>query len=157
MSPWKELLTATEARSARDLPLGSMLVEEGYFGVLELKDALEEGRQSGRRLGEVLIERGLIDERILAQRVAEQEDLLYVELGKYDVDRDAAALLPQPLAREREAVAYAFNERAVLVAVADPVDGVGLDTIRTALGRPVHFVVATKSEIEAALDEAYGS
>ena len=125
--------------------------------MLELKDALEEVRQSGRRLGEVLIERGLIDERILAQRVAEQEDLPYVELGKYDVDRDAAALLPQRLAREHEAVAYAFNEWAVLVAVADPVDGFGLDALRRALGRPVHFVVATKSEIEAALDEAYGS
>jgi hypothetical protein len=134
-----------------------MLVEEGYFGLLELKDALEEARQSGRRLGEVLIERGLIDERILAQRVAEQEDLPYVELGKYDVDRDAAALLPQSVAREHEAVAYAFSEWAVLVAVADPVDGFGLDTLRTALGRPVHFVVATKTEIDAALDEAYGS
>jgi type IV pilus assembly protein PilB len=132
-----------------------MLVEEGYFGVLELKDALEEVRLSGRRLGEVLIARGLIDDRILAQRVAEQEGLPYVELGKYDVDRDAAALLPQALAREREAVAYAFNDWAVLVAVADPVDGFGLDALRTALGRPVHFVVATKSEIEAAQAEAY--
>jgi type II secretion system (T2SS) protein E len=148
---------ATEARSARDLPLGTMLVEAGYFGVLDLKDALAEARESGRRLGEVLVERGFIDERILAQRVAEQEDLPYVELGKYDVDRDAAALLPQPLAREHEAVAYAFNERAVLVAVADPVDGFGLDVLRTTLGRPVHFVVATKSEIEAAQAEAYGS
>jgi hypothetical protein len=41
------------------------------------------------------------------------------------------------------------------VAVADPVDGYALELIRTALARPVHFLVATRSEVEAALSEAY--
>lgn len=123
--------------------------------MLDLKNALAEARETGRRLGEVLVERELVDERTLAQLVAEQEDLPFVDLGKYDVDRGAARLLPERFAREHEAIAYAFNERAVLVAVADPVDGFGLDALRQALGRPVHFVVATKTEITAAQDEGY--
>jgi hypothetical protein len=148
---------ATESRTARDLPLGTLLVEEGYIGVLDLKGSLKEARDSGRRLGEVLVDRGLIDERQLARLVAEQEDLPFVDLGKYDVDPEAARLLPEFFSREREAIAYTFNEWAVVVAVADPVSSFGLDTIRTTLGRPVHFVVATKTEIEAAQDEAYGA
>lgn len=132
-----------------------MLVEAGHIGVLQLKGALAEARESGRRLGEVLVERELVDERTLGQLVAEQEDLPFVDLGNHEIERDAAMLLPERFAREREAIAYGFNERAVLVAVADPVDGYGLDAVRATLGRPVHFVVATKTQIAAAQDEVY--
>jgi hypothetical protein len=146
---------AAPERIARDRPLGQLLVEEGYLSASDLEEALAEARKSRRRLGDVLVQRAWVDERTLAQLVAEQEELDFVDLGKYDVDPEAARLLPEKLARQHEAVAYGFGERAVLVAVADPVDGAGLDTIRAALARPVYFLVATRSEVEAALAEAY--
>lgn len=156
MKGWNRLPMATPARRARDLPLGALLLEEGLITIAELKRALLEARDRGRRLGEVLVEQGLVDERTLASLVAEQEELDFVDLGKYDLDPEAVALLAEKTAREHEGVAYGFNERAVLVAVADPVDGAGLDALRAALARPVHFVVATKSEVAAVLAEAYG-
>jgi type II secretory ATPase GspE/PulE/Tfp pilus assembly ATPase PilB-like protein len=104
----------------------------------------------------VLVEEGLVDERTLAQLVAEQEELEFIDLGKFDLDPEATRLLPAELARECEAVAFGFNENAVKVAVSDPVDGAALEEIRLVLRRPVHFLVATRSEVEAALAEAYG-
>jgi hypothetical protein len=147
---------AAPARRPRDLPLGTLLVEEGLLRVPQLKQALAAAQESGRRLGEVLVARGLVDERTLARLVAEQEELDFIDLGKHDLDPQAVALLSEEIAREHEAVAFGFDERAVRVAVADPVDGAGLDALRAALARPVHFIVATKSEVEAALAEAYG-
>jgi Type II secretion system (T2SS), protein E, N-terminal domain len=97
-----------------------------------------------------------VDERALAQLVARQEELDFIDLGKYDLDPEATRLLPAALARVCQAVAFGFNETAVKVAVSDPVDGTALEEIRTTLARPVHFFVATRSEIEAALAEAYG-
>ena len=146
---------ASTARTARDLPLGQLLIERDLLSDLNLKRALAQAQASGKRLGEVLVEEGLVDERRLAQLVAEQEELDFIDLGKYDLDREAVRLLPAPIAWDCHAVPFAFNETAVKVAVSDPVDGYALELVRTALARPVHFLVATRSEVEAALTEAY--
>jgi hypothetical protein len=147
---------ASPPKTARDLPLGAMLLEHGLISPSDLESALAQSRANGRRLGEALVEEGLVDERTLAQLVAEQEELDFIDLGKYDLDPEAVRLLPAPLARACEAIPFGFNETAVKVAVADPVDGAALEEIRLALARPVHFLVATRSEVEAALAEAYG-
>ena len=146
---------ATSPKTARDLPLGELLVEHKLLSDVTVQRALAQAQASGKRLGEVLVEEELLDERTLAQLVAEQEELDFIDLGKYDLDRDAVRLLPAPLARDCQAVPFAFNDTAVKVAVADPVDGYALELIRTALARPVHFFVATRREVEAALTEAY--
>ena len=54
------------------------------------------------------------------------------------------------------AIAFAFEGDLLLVAVADPTDGLGMDAVRSAVTRRVRFVVATPSEVEAAQREAYG-
>ena len=146
---------ASTPKTARDLPLGQLLVEHDLLSDLTVQRALAQAQASGRRLGEVLVAEGLVDERTLAQLVAEQEELEFIDLGKYDLDPDAVRLLPTTIAWDCQAVPFAFNDPAVKVAVANPVDGYGLELIRTALARPVHFLVATRSEVEAALTEAY--
>jgi Type II secretion system (T2SS), protein E, N-terminal domain len=146
---------ASPPKTARDLPLGQLIVEHDLLSETTVQRALAQAQASGRRLGEVLVDEGLLDDRTLAQLVAEQEELDFVDLGKYDLDPDAVRLLPARLARECQAVPFAFNETAVKVAVADPVDGWALDLVRTALARPVHFLVATRTEVESALSEAY--
>jgi type IV pilus assembly protein PilB len=146
---------ATSPKTARDLPLGRLLVEHGLLSDLTVQRAIAQAQASGKRLGEVLVEEELLDERSLAQLVAEQEELDFIDLGKFDLDPEATRLLPASLAWDCQAVAFAFNETAVKVAVADPVDGYALELVRTALARPVHFLVATRSEVEAALTEAY--
>lgn len=147
---------ASPPKTARDLPLGALLLEEHLVHPDDLESALATARADGRRLGEVLVAEGLVDERALAQLVARQEELDFIDLGKYDLDPEATRLLPAALARVCQAVAFGFNETAVKVAVSDPVDGTALEEIRTTLARPVHFFVATRSEVEAALAEAYG-
>ena len=146
---------ASTPKTARDLPLGQLLVEHDLLSDLTVQRALAQAQASGRRLGEVLVEEELIDERTLAQLVADQEELEFVDLGKFDVDPDAVRLLPTTIAWDCQAVPFAFNDTAVKVAVANPVDGYALELVRTALARPVHFLVATRSEVEAALTEAY--
>jgi MshEN domain len=146
---------ASPPKTARDLPLGQLLVEQDLLSDLNLKRALARAQAEGKRLGEVLVAEGLIDERRLAQMVAEQEELDFIDLGKYDLDPEAVGLLPAPIAWDCHAVPFAFNETAVKVAVSDPVDGYALELVRTALARPVHFLVATRSEVEAALTEGY--
>jgi hypothetical protein len=147
---------ASVANHERDRPLGELLVRAGLIAPNDLMAALATARAARRRLGEVLIEQELVGERDLAIVVADQEDLEFVDLGKLDLDQQAVDLLSERTARRYAAIAFRTEGPAAIVAVADPTDNEGLDAIVAEVPGGVHFVVATRSEVEAALTEAYG-
>jgi type IV pilus assembly protein PilB len=140
----------------RDLPLGELIVRAGLLSSVQLDAALASARASGRRLGEVLVEDELVDERELAQIVAQQEGLEFVDLGKHDLDPDAVDLLSESSARRNLALPYKLEGTAVCVVIADPSDDAALDAVLEEIERPVRFLVATRTEVEAALREAFG-
>jgi hypothetical protein len=140
----------------RDLPLGSLIVRDGIVRAADVRDALVEAQDTDRRLGEVLLARGWIRERDLARLLAQQEGLDFVDLGMVDLDERAVDCLPETVARANSAVAYGFAAKVLLVAIADPTDEPAMDAVREAAERRVRFVVATASEIAAALRDAFG-
>jgi hypothetical protein len=140
----------------RDLPLGELIVRAGLLSSVQLDAALAAARSSGRRLGEVLVEDELVDERELAQIVAQQEGLEFIDLGKHDLDDQAVDLLSETSARRYVALPYRFEGSAVSVAIADPADDAALDAVLAEVPRPVRFVVATRTEVESAIREAFG-
>jgi type IV pilus assembly protein PilB len=140
----------------RDLPLGELIVRAGLLSSVQLDAALAAARASGRRLGDVLVEDELVDERELAQIVAQQEGLEFVDLGKHDLEHEALDLLSESSARRYLALPYKLEGTAVCVVIADPSDDAALDAVLAEMERPVRFVVATRTEVEAALGEAFG-
>jgi type IV pilus assembly protein PilB len=147
---------AFAAHNQRDLPLGELIVRAGLLSSVQLDAALAAARASGRRLGEVLVDDELVDERELAQIVAQQEGLEFIDLGKHDLDDEAVDLLSEASARRYAALPYRLDGKAVCVVVADPADDTALDAVLAEVPRPVRFVVATRTEVEAAIREAFG-
>ncbi len=140
----------------RDLPLGEMIVRAGLLSSVQLDAALAAARASGRRLGEVLVEDELVDERGLAQIVAQQEGLEFIDLGKHDLEHKAVDLLSESSARRYTALPFRLEGTAVCIAIADPADDAALDAVLDEVERPVRFVVATRTEVESAIREAFG-
>jgi len=144
------------ANYERDLPLGELVERAGLVPSNELYAALATARTSGRRLGEVLREQGLIGERDLAKLVAEQEGLEFIDLGKHDLDHAAVDLLSERTARQYCAIPFLIEAHGVVVAMADPAHTEALDAIVSEVPGGVRFVAATRTEVEAALTEAFG-
>src|SRR6187200_24936 len=90
----------------RDLPLGELIVRAGLLSSVQLDAALAAARATGRRLGEMLVEDELVDERQLAQIMAQQEGLEFVDLGKLDLEDEAVDLLSESSARRYSAVSF---------------------------------------------------
>jgi hypothetical protein len=139
----------------RDLPLGSTLVRDSLASPATVRDALFEARETDRparrgHAGTRLDRRtgpGAAPRRAGAARVRRPRQ----------VNPSEAALdeLPEPVAQRAQAIAYGFHDDELLVAVGDPTDEHGLSELRDALDRPVRFMVAVPSEIEA-LSGAFG-
>jgi type IV pilus assembly protein PilB len=137
--------------------LGALLLRDGALSVVQLEQALVENRSSGKRLGEILVDSGLVTATQVSRVLAEQHELPFVDLVHEPVDLGAAGLLPESLARRYNAIPIRFlDDGAILVAVADPTNVVASDDLRIALGAPVRVAVASPVAIEKAIARIYG-
>ena len=132
--------------------LGTLLLRDGLLTEADLEAALTVQRGSGKRLGEVLVERGSVTRTQVARVLAEQHELPFIELAESDVQVEAAVLLPEELARRYTALPVSIQaDDSVLVAVADPTNVMHSDELRLALGVQLRFGVAAPDAIESAI------
>jgi hypothetical protein len=96
------------ARSGQRLPLGTMLLETGALTPDQLEVALAEKESTGR-LGEILVARGMVSSRALAEALAAQAGLPFGELSRIEFDSTAAGLLPEKFARRSHALTGAVG------------------------------------------------
>ena len=140
-----------------DAPLGTLVYRAGLLSKEKLESALQEGEQSGRRLGEVLLQKGWLDEKDLARLLAGQKGLPFVSLRGRGFDPDTVRLLSEQVCRFHNAMPVEFEDGTLLVAIADPTDETAVAEIQGALARSFRLVVATAAEIRAALDDVFGA
>jgi hypothetical protein len=127
----------------RSYPLGTLVYRSGLMPLETVNQALAEAAESGRRLGEVLLEHGL-PERDLTRLLAAQHGQEFVDLTEFPVDPEIVHLLP--LKREGD---------CTLVAVPDADNASHLTRLREALHGPIRLVTAARSDIKDAIARAH--
>ena len=127
--------------------LGEILVDLELVTEEQLTGALDAQRTQGKRLGEVLLEEGIIPPAGLLRALAEQFGLDYLELDGTPVDLELVQRIPAAIAERHRAVPVAVDGDVVVVAMANPVDVVAKDDIRNILSAPVRTVLADPEQI----------
>jgi len=89
--------------------LGDMLVNAGLVTREDLADALHEQEERGTKLGEVLVRRGLISEQELTQILSNRVSVAWVCLDYIDFTRELLSLLPGELALELNLIPVYFR------------------------------------------------
>jgi type IV pilus assembly protein PilB len=135
--------------------LGDILLEGGLVNSDQLASAYEEQERVGRALGRVLIEQGVLTESQLVAALATQIGLRFVDLSEFPVDGSAIGRVPGPVCRRHAAIPIGFEDGKLLVAMADPANVFAVDDIRSLTGIDVKPVVATRSDVAAAIDRYY--
>lgn len=128
--------------------LGEILVEKGLITPEQLADALEEQVRTRRRLGEILISRGLVTERDLAEALAERLGVRFIDLHETTIDPTAVALITERDARRYEALPIGFvDDHTLLVAMVDPSNIFAIDDLRILTGYDIEPAIATDEDI----------
>src|SRR5919197_2868750 len=138
----------------RSYPLGTLVYRAGLMPLEEVNRALAEAADSGRRLGEVLLEYGL-PERDLARLLAAQHGQEFVDLGAYPIDHEVAHLLPRPVAEMYCAIPLKVEGECTIVAVPDADNASHLTRLREALHGPIRLVTAARSDIKDAIERVH--
>lgn len=147
-------LIAERVREARPEPLGLLLSEAGLLDPAEVDFALARARTEGKRLGEVLIQYGLVSSADVIRIVAEQRGLPFYDIGNLAVDPAAAKLLPINFARSLRTLPIGFVRGLPVVALADPSDDEAMHGTREIL-RAAEFVASPEDSLLAQLSRVY--
>ncbi|MEO5576943.1 MAG: hypothetical protein ABIR67_07935 [Gaiellaceae bacterium] len=131
-------------------PLGELLKSNGFVTDEQLEDALDEGAQSGTRLGEIVVARGWASEDDVAKLLAEQWNLGYVDRASIWFDGDALTRMSREQAQLLEALPTRVEHGRVVVAVADPTEE-RLASLRAVIGDDTVVVVVPKTALDAGL------
>jgi type II secretion system (T2SS) protein E len=142
------------AAEARRAPLGMLLAEAGLLTAGEIHFALARAQESGRRLGEVLVEHGFVTPTDIVRVVAEQRGLPFLDVRTVSVDPAAAKLLPEDLARLFRTLPVGFVRGLPVVAVADPTDDDAMHGAQSVL-HTVRFIASPEDAILAQLARVY--
>jgi type IV pilus assembly protein PilB len=143
-------LTPPSQRGRSSRQIGDIVVGFGYASAESVELAIAESRSSGRRTGEVLVDRGVLTRDQLARVIAERFGVDHVDLNAFRVDMSAANLLPSSAAKRYSAVPVGFaDKRTLLVAMVDPGNVLAIDDISLMTSLEVRPAVAAHEDVIA--------
>lgn len=159
-------MSATSNSSGGGAPrvrIGELLVQAGVLSAEKLKEALALQQAEGgkRRLGRLLVEQGFVDETHLTQVLGRQLSVPWVSLYHVDFSRQLLNLVPREVAEGYGVIpVYVRHVRGqgetLYVATDDPTNDEGLRRASAFAGLPVRPMIASPSDIRAAIRVYYG-
>ena len=136
--------------------LGEILRDEGLISEQQLQAALEKQKtEKGLRIGEVLVAMGAATAEDVAQAIWQQRQIPYVDLDNYSLDPKVIELVPEKLARAYLALPIFKIGNALTVAMADPLNVIAVDDLRSKTGCEIETVISTEEKIVRCLENYY--
>jgi len=137
------------------LRLGDVLVLQKLITQEQLHETLAMQRQTGKKVGRLLIESGIITEELLANGLARQLRIPFVNLKTFPFRPDVVKLLPESAARRFRALVLQDKGDTLLVALGDPLDLFAFDEITRLVKRGISVAAVAESQLSLAFDRLY--
>jgi len=142
--------------NTKDLLFGEMLVLKGLLSREDIIHALDKQRESGGRLGETLLQMKVLTEEQVTIALAEYLSLEYAQLDDLTkIDMNLARVLPESVAKRFCLVAIGQADDKIVVAMADPLNIIAIDTITLKIKRQIKVVVGSPERIRRAIEVIY--
>jgi MSHA biogenesis protein MshE len=137
------------------LRLGDVLVQQRLISQEQLQQTLELQRQTGKKVGRLLIESGVITEELLANGLARQLRIPFVNLKTFPFRAEVVKLLPESAARRFRALVLEDKGDSLLVALGNPLDLFAFDELTRLLKRSIAIAAVPESQLTPAFDRLY--
>ena len=151
-----EQIKAAVRKHRVSMRIGTFLVELGYIGASDLQTALriQADEKSKRKLGEILVENQLIEERVLVETLSLQLGVPFLEPTWDTIDHKLFAKVPLKWYEAHHLLPIRAEGTAVIVAFTDPLDQNELQAARQVFGDNTIPAIACKSAIKEVVMKA---
>jgi len=135
---------------------GEYLVSKGVLTRLQLSKALDEQRRFGGRLGEALIRLNMMTEEQVTQMLADHLSMEYVHFDDISkINLNIARMFDESISKRFCLVGIGEVDGRIVVAMADPLNVIAIDTITLKIKRPIKVVIGSAQEIRRAIEIIY--
>ncbi|MGH7262312.1 MAG: type IV-A pilus assembly ATPase PilB [Candidatus Rokuibacteriota bacterium] len=135
--------------------LGDLLVNEGLISQEQLQRALSEQKGSNEKLGTILVRLQFIHEDQLIGFLSRQYGIPSITLSQLDIDPEVVRLVPAQIARKYEVLPVKRTGNALTLAMADPTNVFALDDVAFMTNLQVLPVVASQGIIRQTIERIY--
>jgi len=138
--------------------LGELLVESGLISPAQLQSAITHQKIARGRLGSNLVALGYISEEVLMDFLSRQAGVPQLDVRNLEVPPEVLKLVPFRLADQFTVLPISVKEpKSLVLAMSDPSDLNAVDSARFASGLHIQPVVASHSALRKAIGDLYRS
>ena len=102
--------------------LRAFLLDSNLVSKKDFNKALKKAEKTGKDVDDVLVAEGLISEGKLAELKAYILGIPFVNLEKKDIPSETLKIIPEPIARRHNIIAFNKDGKKMEVAMLDPED-----------------------------------
>ena len=136
-----------ELQTRKKVRLGDLLMEKGLISEDQLMQALAEQKKTGKKIGRAITDLGFVQEDQLLQALSDYFNYPFIDLARFKLRQDLIQLLPETQARRFRCVVLAEEPQGLLVGMADPMDLMTIYDLQRVLKRPVMPAVVREHEL----------
>lgn len=144
----------------KKIRIGDVLVAAGAITEEQLQEGLAKQKETGRKLGNALVDLGFISNDMLITVLTTQLGIDYIELKEAKIEEKVIHMVPENMVTKYQAIPIEIdpdNPNILKVAMADPMDIMAMDDIGLVTNLQVEPMLASEEGIRNAIDKYYGS
>lgn len=135
--------------------LGELLIERGVINKLQLDKALNIQKEKGGLIGEVLVELGFAKEEDITQALTAQYGFPYLPLSNYEINPEIANIIPGRVARQYLVIPVDKVGNNLTLAMSNPLNVHAIEDIELMSGCIIQIFVSTLSDVKGAIEKYY--
>ncbi len=136
--------------------LGDILIEQGLVTEDQLRECINQHRQTGQNLASILVANEYLGEEDLVVTLSEQLGIPHMRVANYKIPKEVLDIVPVSLAQQYIMLPVSITGDVLTLAMADPLNIMALDDLHMLTSYEIEPVVAVQSELIGAIKKHYG-
>ncbi|NOQ46620.1 MAG: type IV-A pilus assembly ATPase PilB [Desulfobulbaceae bacterium] len=139
--------TVKDQSGAGRLKIGELLSKAGYITATQFNDAKTKHKKTGKRLGQILLENGVIDRNTIANFLSRMHNYTFVNIEQEPPSPDALELIPYETAKHYLAFPLRVAGNTLQITMAEPTDAIEVEELQDFADKGLHVCVSTARDI----------
>ncbi len=136
--------------------IGELLMDKGLITGKQIEQALEEQRLTGKLLGRILVDMGVVTEDEVLQVLGARAGVSVVKIGEMKIPKEVIDKIPASVAKIYTIMPISYEANILTIALTDPLNVSVFDDLRFILGMNVKGAIASEEDITDAIRKYYG-
>ncbi len=137
--------------------VGDVLIEAGVITQQQLEQAIVHQAENKKRIGKTLVELGFATEKQIAEALAHTLSIPFINCNEYNLDEKIKSLVPQTMIEKKVIMPLEVKNNTLLLAMADPLDWETLDSLAFSTGMKIIPAITYETNLLEAILKHYGT